>query len=137
MKQKSISLILVLTLLIICTTSAFADVQPPWTENVEMRNETNYHFQVYTSAAIATALVCFIAPTSAPGIWTGLSSAIYSNSVCTETHNVYFKIRYYYRYSGNIYLPYYIKQTTYAYSNPERTDFVGVSSRYYYSTMPY
>ncbi len=142
MIKKLIALVLAVILLLSFSISVYADINTPcdvpvpWTENKEMRNITNEHFLVWTRAAIATG-ISFIAGGTA-AFWTGLVTGIMANAVCTETHNVYFDIHYYWQPSyTDPQLPYYIKQVTYCYSDLERTDYIGSKTRYYYSNMPY
>lgn len=107
-----------------------------WTENEEMYNEINRHFQVWTVQAVATE-IAFLVGGGTAATYTALATGIVANSICTESHNSYFKIYYYWQPSDDPQLPFYIMQITEAYSDIERTDFIGSKIRYYYSTTTF
>ncbi|HYF82880.1 MAG TPA: hypothetical protein VEB00_07610 [Clostridia bacterium] len=106
-----------------------------WTENTEMYNQSSFHVQVWTKTAIGVAIASLLGQAAATVA--ALAGTIYATSVCAETHNVYYKIRYYWQPSDDPELPYYVKQVFECYSNLERTDYIGQKINYYYSTLPF
>lgn len=134
MKKSTVSLVLLVVLLFSFAMSVSAAAT--WTENVEMRNLTNKHFLTWTKAAITTGFIQLVGG-GTQAFWSGLVTGVMANGVTSETHNVYFDIRYYWQPSDDPQLPYYIKQVTNCYSDSDRTDFIGSKTRYYYSSLPF
>lgn len=141
MKYRIIALVLSLVMLLSFSLSVYAEgsteqVTDAWTENEEMYNEINKHFQIWTVQAVASGIATLVSGGTASA-FTVLASGLVANAICTETHNVYFKIYYYWQPSDDPQYPFYIMQITEAYTDIERTDFVGSKTRYYYSTTTF
>nr|WP_312577949.1 hypothetical protein [Sedimentibacter sp.] len=114
---------------------SFSLYRSTWTHNTEMDNYSNKHFQVLTEAALVTFMSSFFG--GAAAIWTGFATGIYAAYETTENVNVYYFIQYYWQFSDDAVFPYYIRQDTHAYKDSARTEYIGTSSRYYYSTLTY
>jgi len=100
-----------------------------------MYNQSNLHVQVWTKTAIAMAIATLCGVGSSA--FTTLAGTIYASTVCSETHNIYYKIYYYWQPSDDPQLPFYIKQVSKSYSDLERTDYIGSKTNYYYSNVTF
>jgi len=135
MKKRFLALVLVVVLVFSMGSSVFADPVGPWYENTEMAGTTNSIIQTWTVASIATGTALIFSGTAAA--WTGIASTLWGNAVLSETHTIYYKVRYYWQPSGDSMYPFRIKQVVYGYSNIERTNFVGLGTRYYLSSQTF
>lgn len=97
--KKFLSLLLIFTLLFSLCSSSFADVEPPWTENVEAHSTSSLHLQVHTAAVAAALAVKFGGPAS-NYLWIGIS--FISSAYTANQDNVYYKVKYYWRSSGDL-----------------------------------
>lgn len=111
------------------------DVQPSWKENVEMRLKTSQQFRVRTVSIVAIALAGKFGGTK--GFWTALAGNICATSYTVNNGNIFEDIRYYWRVSGDPQRPYYIKQVVYCYADSKYKKFIGLETRYYYSTQTF
>lgn len=115
-------------------TIAPNDVQPPWT--LSYHSVTSSHFQSLLATAIATALAYKFGGTydNYYAVAVALAGGTYTEFTGDDYEDVY----YYYQTSYiDPQLPYYVKQYIVHYRDSSLTQYVGTSTRYYYSNMPY
>lgn len=108
-----------------------------WTENKEMYNQSSFTVQTWTKTSIAIAMAIAAICNVYYGAFMVVAGSIYASTTCAENQEVYYKIYYYWQPSDDPQLPYYIKQVFKAYSDRERTDYLGSKTNYYYSSLPF
>lgn len=106
-----------------------------WTYNSDRDIITSKHFQTLTRSAIAAGIAGLFGGTIS--FWGPLASVLIGNDIVLHTKNVHFYAQHFYRYSDDIYLPFYVKKQVHCYEGPEFEGYIDSETRYYYSTAPY
>lgn len=114
-------------------TSILNDPPLPW--QLSMHSVTSSHFQQTTVTIIAASLAGLLG--GWPAFYVGISANIAGAGVTEFTGDVYEDVYYYWVPSSDPELPYYVKQYIVYYRNSNLTDYVGSTTRYYYSDLPY
>lgn len=110
------------------------DVGAGWTESYS--TFTSSHFQALIYTGIADVLAYKFGGTRT--FWLTLSATFAGGYYNEFTGDDYQDVHYYYQYNGtDPVFPYYVKQFIVHYRDSAQTQYVGTSTRYYYSSMPY
>jgi|GEM_PF-3684321 len=110
------------------------DVGVPWTESYS--TFTSSHFQNLIYTGIASVLAYKFG--GANSFWYTLATSFAGNTYNEFTGDDYQDVHYYWQPSYyDPQLPYYIKQFIVHYKDSAQTQYVGTTTRYYYSSMTY